>query len=383
MEKFIKIFFLTFIGITSAMSLTGCKDDSDEPKITKGESLVLIYAVAANNLQPYLPLDMNEMLEAARTINLEKNKVLVYSVDNSAQCILQEIRKQKKTGKYEFYTIKTFPELPLSTSKERIKEVISYVNDYFQYKSKGLVLWSHADGWLPWDASTPEEDKRKSFGVDIYDGKTYKTNITLLSEAIPDGVFDYIWFDCCYMGNIETIYQLKSKAPYIVGYVMEIYALGMPYNLTLPYLMKPQADLEGAAYELYKYYDSENIAVSVSVTDTRMLDELAEASREIFLTGNPPTTFYDIQTYQRNLSVRFYDMGQLLNSYTNVSPEAKNNLKEAFDKAVVCKYITPFDFNYKSVNVKDYSGLSMHHYTPGNGQNEEFYRELDWFKATR
>lgn len=363
---------------------TSCKESPDQPTgSARKERLILIYAVAANNLESNLGADMREILKVAPNLNLINNAVVVYSVDNTGECTLKELQKDNKTGSYSFKTVNTFPEIPLSTSEERIFDVIDYVNTNYDYPYKGLVLWSHADGWIPWyQGSTPSFSKRKSFGWDNYGGNTYKTNITALAEAIPSGVFDFIWFDCCYMANIETVYQLRDKASYIAGYVTEIASDGMPYHLTMPYLLQKEPNLQQAAFEIYKYYDEAFVAVSVSVMDTENIELLADASGNILRNGTPPSSLSSIQNYERNLAVRFYDMKQLLDSYDNVKDEFKQELDQAFDEVVICKYISRFDFNHRPINVADYSGLSMHYYTPG-GTYAEFYEYLDWFKATR
>ena len=384
MMKVLKITGFLAVCIFISIGFSSCVYEDEEPQSPyQKERLILIYAVAANNLEYNLKLDMNEIVQAAPSLNLNNNAVLVYSVDNTGECRLRQLTKNGLGG-FGFTTVAEFPELPLSTSKERIEEVIDYVADNYDYPDKGLVLWSHADGWIPWEkGSTPDEEKRRSFGADIYQGTTYKTNINELAVAIPEGMFDFIWFDCCYMANIETVYQLRNKTPYIVGSVLEIAANGMPYDLTMPYLLQKEADLEGAAYSFFTYYDRRNVAVSISIMDTQYLEQLADASREVMTKGTAPTSFSGIQTYQRNLNVKFYDMAQLLNRYTGVPEESEVALKEAFAKVVIYKYISDLDFNSRPINVKDYSGLSMHYYVPENTYYADYYRELDWYKATR
>lgn len=375
------VLFILLIPIFSS-----CKED--EPEIAPDpESLILIYAVAANNLEYNLTLDMREILTVAPQLGLERNKVLVYSVVKSGECKLQQLVKDKK-GNYNFDLVTTFPDLPLSTSPERMQDVYHYVNENYDYPEKGLILWSHATGWVPWfGGNTPdqvEQDKRKAFGQDKFEGGEYWMNITDLAEAIPTGIFDFIWFDCCYMANIETIYQLREKTPYIIGYVTEIASDGMPYHLTIPYLLKKEPNLVAAAENLYDYYMNKGIAVSVSIIDTGKLDLLAEASSSIFSQGVFPPDFfpYNIQNYGRQ-GYKFYDMKQLLDIYQDVGEGLKMQLNAAFEEAVIYKAISDFDFNDEPIIVSDYSGLSMHNYTDDGSQNNAFYKELDWFKSTR
>lgn len=356
------------------------EDDSQYPK----ERLILIYAIAANNLETNLKLDMNEILEAAPDLNIKNNAVLLYSVDNTGDCTLKKLVKNLSTNRYEFKEETSFDQLPLSTSEERISEVIKYVSDNYDYPYKGLILWSHADGWLPWfEGSSPSMSRRNSYGWDNFGGATYKTNITSLSEAIPENVFDFIWFDCCYMANIETIFQLKDKTDCIIGSVMEIHSNGMPYNLTMPCLLRKDPQLIEAAYRLFTSYEEESVPVSISVIDTHALDDLAQIAGEIFQNCGSPQNLTSIQTYQRNLTEKFYDLEQLLNSYSEITLETKLKLKEVLKQVVKFKLISKYDFNFRTINVDDYSGLSMHNYIDNGSMNNQFYQILDWFKATR
>lgn len=386
MERLFRAFLTLIVAVGFAATVTSCGDKGIEPE-NPGEKqrLIFIYAVAANNLEYNLVADLREILEVAPSLNLKNNAVVVYSVDNTGECTLRELRKNEQ-GNFVFAEVNRWPELPLSTNEERIAEVMGYVAANYPYPRKGLILWSHADGWLPWfGGSSPSlfEDGRRSFGWDNFEGATYKTNIQDLANAIPDDTFDFIWFDCCYMANIETVYQLKDKADYIVGYVLEIASDGMPYQLTMPYLLQRVANLPGAASALFDYYNSRYTAVSVSIMDTDNLDMLVDASRDIFGAGGEPTGLSAIQTYQRDQPVKFYDMGQLLRSYSHLDNGMKSALTDAFDKVVIYKRISQYDFNHKEINVTDYSGLSMYNYTGADNRYEDFYRTLDWYNITR
>lgn len=388
--------FLLALGVLMILGVgfNSCSNEPDNPYEISPEPgrLVLIYAVAANSLEYNLTEDMNEILSVAPSLDLDKNKVLIYAVRNDNICRLLELRKVKnKKDEYEYVELKTYPDLPLSTSGERISDVLEFVaSNYQEYERKGLILWSHATGWIPWFAgSTPiNEDRRKAFGEDKYDGGVYKTDITELADAVPYGVFDYIWFDCCYMANIETVYQLREKTDYIAGYVTEIAAAGMPYHVTMPYLIKKDADLEGAASQLYTYYNDLYIPVSVSIMKTDGLEYLADVCRDIFSSCRPPLSLSEIQYYNKYsnlIPMYFYDMRQFLDSSQGIDAGLKENLKEAFEKAVIFKRIASNSFlsNYIKYSQEKYSGLSIYNYTDTENGYDSYYRRLDWYKATR
>lgn len=401
--------------------LSSCKDEPDIPlEPAEKESLILLYAVAANNLESNLTSDLQEIISIGNQLDLSRNALLVYSVTRSGECKLRRFEKNSE-GSYVFTDVKIYPDLPLSTSSERMKEVIGFVeSNYRDYKSKGLILWSHGTGWLYWpQGSTPQNSKHKAFGQDDFEGSTYKTNIPELAEGIPAGMFDFIWFDCCYSANIETIYQLRNKTPFIVGSVIEIAAEGMPYNLTMPYLLKKDADLIGAATAFSEYFEP-RWPYAISVVKTEKLPYLAEVTKGFLTQCEPPEDFNDIQNYsilyENGKRTTFYDLKQLLFAYSDITPEdneetedaEKDENRDEKEDGVVygiaeslrealldclqetVLYSKVSDTNWKnsyisrpeSIKFWDCSGLSMNYFIDSSSASSEFYKELDWYLAT-
>ena len=352
------------------------------PQDSPAESVTLIYAIAANNLNNNLYSDMREMMAVARDINLNKNIVLVYSVNASNQCRLQKLAVDDK-GNGVFELVRDYPETPLSTDPERISRVIEDVVTMYPDTQKGLVLWSHATAWVPWFPPMSSQSKRRSFGQDNYQGVRYECNITELAEAIPADTFRYIWFDCCYMGNIETIYQLRNKADYIVGYPTEISTEGMPYDLTLPYLAAPNPDLEEASVILFKYYDAANIAISVAVVETDGLETLAHASRPFYLSGRQPASLSIVNNYSRLNGYPLYDFEQLMLGYSDIGQEMTDYLKFAIDSCVKLSLVSDKGWNNVYFNHTNECGLSVSNFINKETAADNFYTGLDWYKATR
>jgi len=117
-----------------------------------------------------------------------------------------------------------------------LRSVLNKMKSIFPADDYGLILWSHATGWLPegYYSKTktpgvfftdPYADIVKSFGED----RGTEMEITELKDALPFE-FEFIIFDCCFMGGIETAYELRDKAEYIVASPTEILATGFPYD---------------------------------------------------------------------------------------------------------------------------------------------------------
>lgn len=382
---------LNFIG--STCSSNHHKDDpyNEDPRQTDFSRTVLIYAVASNNLSPYLEKDKDEMIQAATSIEgLGKNfNVLLYSVasKNATEATLAELN-HNSSGQWEFQTIKSYDRNTFSTDPKRMSEVFSDVRDMSQSDNYGLVFWSHGTGWIP-DFLTHEiPGKQRSFGWDTYNEVTDKCDITELATAIPDRMFDYIWFDVCYMMGIETSYQLRNKTDYICGYPTEDWSPGMNYETTLPMLTQKKPDLTGAAKAFFDYYNNSNMAVTVTVLQTKGLDRLASAAADLYANGKRPADAFGMQDYGRLPYRGLYDFGQFTRAYANDDKTGLADKLSEFDKALdgVLLYggcsTKNFDNIANAFNPNIYSGMSCHFPDTSTAENEEFYRNLDWVRDT-
>lgn len=390
-----KLFNLTILGILLAVSVSSCTQQDDPvPQEVSTKRTVLIYAIGSNNLDYYLRYDKAEMVEAAPAIDGlgAAVRVLLYEVPSvsSQTARLSELRKSAG-GEYEFQELKSYDRDVYSTDPERMKEVFSDVRSLAEASSYGLVLWSHATGWKPDFDNHAVSGQQRSFGVDTYEGVSDHCDVIELGDAIPDGMFDYIWFDCCYMMQIEVAYQLRDKCDYIGGYPTEDWADGMNYDETLPLLAMPTPDLKNVAQRFFDYYDRRGDAATVTLVRTAGLESLAAATREIY-TSCPSldaSCRSELQNYSRLRSAPgMYDFGQ----YTaKTAQQADGNyfmdLQEAFDAAladvVVWGNCTAVDFDGRPAGFDPevYSGFSCHFPGTGTSAQEEYYRRLHWYSA--
>lgn len=377
--------------------LTGCRDDDpDNPKEEEKhtERTVLIYAVASNNLSSYLVWDQNEMIEAAPSVEGlgGKVRVLIYSVasSNDVEATLTEL-KRNDAGEWKFEPLRTYDRNTFSTDPARMRDVFADVRNLSPSDRYGLIFWSHGTGWIPNFSShqkSRSDGRKRSFGIDINGNTTDYCDIAELAEAVPSGMFDYIWFDCCYMMGIEVAYQLRDKCDYIAGYPTEDWSPGMNYDSTLPLLAAAKPDLAGAADAFYHYYADADQAVTVTVARTDGLEALASASASVYAAGDRPISTEGLQNYSR-LSEGLYDFGQFTRAYLSGRGENDAALLSAFDSALkdvmVYGKCSDKDFNFppRAFDPDIYSGFSCHFPGRSFGSREEYYETLDWVIATR
>lgn len=256
---------------------TSCHKDSDPDD--KTQRTVLVYMVANNSLgqSRFDSEDLSEMQQAALSGHLGKRgRLLVYHHPYGDSPVLLEI-----TAKGE-RQLKTYGDDIYSTSPERLREVLADVSAEAPAEGYGIVFWSHADGWL--NGTNPADGRYKAFG----DDRSHYMKLTTLADALSGRRFDFVYFDCCLMANIETAWELRGVTPYIIGSATELSVHGMPYHRTLRHLFAATPDVEAAARTTYEYYDEMQSASTgvcqISVIATAGLPALADASAELLAT---------------------------------------------------------------------------------------------------
>ncbi len=388
--------FLSFVLLLSLF--TGCK--SDEPEQVeepsqfslvpepKCQSTLLIYSVAANNLQPILRNDSIEMTQAAPEIEgLAKNyKVILYLAPKQGVPTLSELKVDKDNKGY-FQLMKTYERDIPSTHPARMKQVWQDVKTYRPAATYSMMLESHGSGWTPYFCEHPTPNNGDgttayAFGSDQTLGYKDRMDILELAEALKDTKLDFIWFDACYMAGIETIYQLRDTANYFVGYVTEIDGEGVPYNLVLQKIAGSSANLVEAAKIVFDTYNQVDRAVSISIIDLSKMSGLAAATRP-FATVEEITYATFLQNYARLPDGPFYDFGQYINRVSDSVLFPDNDIaafNQALDEAVIFKAISAKDFRGFTVDQEAYSGISTH--IPGQPTtvpaNEEYWFQTDW-----
>ena len=312
-------------------------------------------------------------------------RVLLYSVpsQSATEATLAELKKDAQ-GAWGFQELKSYDRNTFSTDPERMREVFGDIREKAPAEKYGLILWSHGTGWIPnfSDHQLPQ-GLQKSYGMDKYHGVTDYCDIDELAAAIPNRMFDYIWFDLCYMMGVEVAYQLRDKCDYIAGYPTEDWSMGMNYDTTLPMLASPIPDLAGAGKAFHEYYVAQNMPVTVTVMKTDGLERLAQAAADIYAYGKAPESPYGLMNYSR-LKTALYDLRQYTKKYLDASDSDAQSLAAELDDAIADMTLyagcSTKDFNGHegAFNPDEYSGLSCYFPETGTAEMEAYYHTLDW-----
>lgn len=406
--------------------IASCSDNEPSNKIDTLEKstkrTVLIYMAAANSLgglgsNRFDISDLNEMRTGLKSVaekDLDNANVLVYYeggrgdfyVDKNDSLVatgnirmrpkLYRLVKNPKNGKGEFFEIKDYP-IQSSTDPEVMKKVLIDAYSAYPSASYGLVMWSHADGWLE---GTPGASSRW-IGEDIYDGVSHKMDILDFKKALSGAPYlDFIFYDLCLMQTAEVAYELKDEATYSLGSPAEIPGPGSPYDKMIPIYFQTNRwivnDLANAYYSYYaKTYTGTSFGnnpwrggVSISIFDLSSMRRFGDATLRLLEQREVPYTDLvsssDVFFYDPRRDGKYY--------YTDVIDVLKKSgvaqspdWTAAFNRLVT--YYKTTDTNYSGVTGKDFSmkgsnGISM--YIPRKSDRyyteNEYYKKLAWAK---
>lgn len=372
-----KIKYIAFILILFA-GLLSCEKEEVQISGPAGRT-VLIYMAADNSLNRYGYENITKMLEGAGDKNLNGGNLLIYfdPIDSIPQ-LLQIVTDKK--GIAQKKVIQTYPEQN-SASVEVMNEVITSVTRDFPAESYGLLLWSHATAWLPYNVG----GMLRSFGED----RGNVMELSELTEALPDNVFDFILFDACYMANIEVAYAMRHKANYLIASPTETLAEGFPYDQIIAPMFSQKAALETICSRFYNYYNNQSSYATVSLTSTAHLDELAAMTKEIVqgktddIYALPIKEIQQLEylTYNRHA---LYDYDDFISRLA--TPEQYTAFRGLMDETVLYKNHTPRAIfaigGGTTLPINHYSGLSI--YVPQKALtslNAWYKQHIVWYNA--
>lgn len=375
-----------------ALLLVSCGKDTPEPVGSHVKNAVLVYSIGTNSMEYYLAEDIAEMKAGIKTLYerdgnaADKYRWMVYICDFSASPRLVEL--VYANGQVSEKLIAEYDGTISSCTRGRMIEVLDRFLRYANASSYGLVLASHGAGWD--DGSPAQNDVPDShrfgtgklwFGQDGYRPDA-KMNIDELAAAIPDNTFSFIWTDCCFMGNMETAYELRNDCRHYVGCPTELMAYGSPYHLVVEPMLK--GNVEQAAHILINDYSAKSgisASATIGVYDMTQIQPVMQAARALLLNRAAIDT-HGLQQYHRSAKwPSYYDFTDYLKRQAEAQsrPDLYNTLEQAMNRFVVYKGATRF-FMSLYIDPQKYSGVSVHVFTDDGSDRDNFYKTLSWYR---
>ena len=399
MRRLLKLLIIN-IYIVSSLGFVSCKTE----EVVSQNPQTLIFYFAGTDLTFYYYRNISALKDAIRQNIMGDSRVMLFfqqGEKNSAEII----ELVYNNGSCEEKKIDTY-DLPEQMDADKLGFYLRQIMRHAPADSYSLIIGSHGLGWIPMGA-TPDgsasaglqgSSHEDNFWQQTGDKKTRfigeeknpqnAFEIPTLAQAIAKtGVqFEYILFDACFMANVESAYDLRNSAKYIVGSVCEIMGDGFPYNTVLPYMLKHNGtgyDLDGVCQAFNTFYRKNyGYSGSISIINCAELEGLANAMKSV---NQGFKCEYDISTLQFYEGQRrhvFFDLGDYVDKVCD-----DTNVKKAFidqlNRTVIKKYTLDKYYSAYGVrgeySIKSYSGLSTS--APAEVYTS-FYKQTSWYKAT-
>lgn len=322
------------------------------PEKTPVSRTVMVYMGGNNNLQQETFEKIAALKEGYKA---DMGRLLIYqAVRNNAPRLLEIVTDA--SGKAMEKVWKTY-EMQDAANAAVFAQVLAEVKRIAPAKSYGLILFSHASGWLP-------EGMLLRPRTLLQDGQN-ELELREFAAALPDRSFDFMIFEACFMTGIEVLYELKDKTNYIMASSAEILSPGFTpiYPQLLPYLYTKEADLKGFSEHVFAYYNSLSgnyQSATISLIDVSSLTELAAWVRTN-ATGNLQSNDLGlIQHFDRYVNYRlFFDFEDY---YQKLAPaHSYPQLSAVLDKMIVFKATTPqFLPSQNGFTIRKHSGLTTY-----------------------
>ena len=285
----------------------------------------------------------------------------------------------------------------IATDPVVMEEVLKDMQKIAPSDSYGLILGSHASGWMK-GTSVPT----KAFGDD--DG--YNIDIPDLANVLKKSFsekLDFVLFDACMMGTAEVGYELKEATSHCIASVMETPVYGFPYDRILPYLYTENIDYSAVCHEFMSFNKTNNLWGTCAVMDCSQMENLASAVKaklSEWQDALSSVSMQNVQQYGVNSYKYFsYDVLDFFRELGRKSGvvkttdlnEAIASVQSALNQAVIAKDClsgVDYDFEGLTIDGTRFCGIGM--YIPGEynryvanktAWNDYYEQSISWYRA--
>ena len=386
-----------------------CREKIQTPKDEPTPQTLIVYMVGTDLSWAY---DYNEEGIAKALSKDIKGQSRVIIVRHSDKKTLKAIELEYKNGTIEETEFASY-NLPIEMDKSSLSYIFSDITSRAPATSYGLIIGSHGWGWIPFadfesqikyngmkksamkhlDIELPREFITRFLGENSTPSNIIE--IPTLAEAIgaTGKKFEYILFDACFMGNVETAYDLRNNTKYIVASLCEIMGWGFPYQKTLPYLLQNGGkayDLNLAAKSFNEHYKavrdsgSDLYSGSVAVINCAELEALAQKMLKVNQNLSDEVNEKRLQTYDGGANHLFYDLGDYVNEVCT-DETCKKEFMQQLEFTIPHKYtLSAFWSGYFKVgsypiDTEAFSGITT---SAPSKLCRESYPQTAWYKAT-
>ncbi|RHK94709.1 hypothetical protein DW035_10650 [Phocaeicola plebeius] len=285
----------------------------------------------------------------------------------------------------------------IATDPVVMEEVFKDMQKVAPSDSYGLILGSHASGWMKGNSV-----QSKAFGDD--DG--YNIDIPDLADVLKNSFsekLDFVLFDACMMGTAEVGYELRETTSYCIASVMETPVYGFPYDQILPYLYSENVDYSAVCHEFVSFNKTNNLWGTCAVMDCSQMENLASAVKAKLSEWQDALSSVSMQNVQqygvgsyRYFSYDVLDFFRELGRKSGVVKttdlnEAIASVQSALNQAVIAKDClsgVDYDFDGVVIDGTRFCGIGMYileEYNPyvanKTAWNDYYKQSISWYHA--
>ena len=288
----------------------------------------------------------------------------------------------------------------IATDPAVMKKVFTDMQTVAPSDSYGLILGSHATGWMKGNSV-----QSKAFG----DDGGYNIDIPDLANVLKKSFsekLDFVLFDACMMGNAEVGYELKDVTSHCIASVMETPVYGFPYDQILPYLYTENIDYPAVCHEFMSFNKTNNLWGTCAVMDCSQMENLASAVKaklSEWKDALSSVSMRNVQQYGVNSYKYFsYDVLDFFRELGRKSGivkttdlnEAIASVQSALNQAVIAKDClsgVDYDFDGLVIDGTRFCGIGMYipkevnDYVPDNiswnNWNSYYEQSISWYHA--
>lgn len=282
----------------------------------------------------------------------------------------------------------------IATDPAVMEEVFTDMQKIAPSDSYGLILGSHATGWMKGNSV-----QSKAFG----DDGGYHIDIPDLANVLKKSFsekLDFVLFDACMMGTAEVGYELKEATSHCIASVMETPVYGFPYDRILPYLYTENIDYSAVCHEFMSFNKANNLWGTCAVMDCSQMENLASAVKaklSEWQDALSSVSMQNVQQYGVNSYKYFsYDVLDFFRELGGKSGVAETDLNEAIasiqtvlNEAVIAKECIPNPSNSSfRVDEARFCGIGMYipkEYNPyvanKTAWNDYYEQSISWYHA--
>lgn len=408
-----KILGLLIIVIAMTCAI-GCSEAEDIESINKQTVFVYMpWTGSGSNLYPYFTTNLDSIYSAIKKKGgLGSSRLVVFLSESANRSSLFEVTYDG--SKIQKQTLKDYSGNDYLTS-EGLARLLNDVKGYAYGLNYAMIIGCHGVGWTfkedwtdypyrakPFDGTIIEDripyqdyrygemtDAHTRFFGSLSDINDYSMNVQTLADAIKaaDMKMQYIYFDDCYMANVEVAYDLREVTNFLVASTCEMLVAGTPFASSWTYLANSTPNYASMVSTFVDFYNKTDYPyATLSAIDCRNMDQLALMMKDINSQYKFDASLLDeLQKLDGFVQPIFYDMRSYVEHLcpnTNVF----NQFMSVLEKTVPYKNHTEKYYSYiynesLTFTIETFSGITISDPSQ-NGVALKGKEKTSWWKAT-